>query len=71
MNNVIKLNRENVPQDLIRFKDVFKKYGIKYSTLYKYTRILKKIPFYTNGGLKVRETDLQNWINESFVGVGI
>lgn len=67
VNNVINFNREEIPTDLIRFKDVYAKYGIKYCTLYKYTRILREIPFYNKGGLKVSETDLKNWLKKGLV----
>lgn len=67
MSNVINLNREEIPADLIRFKDVCAKYGIKYPTLYKYTRILREIPYYNKGGLKVSERDLKNWLKSGLV----
>lgn len=68
MSNVINLKRdEGVPQDLMRFKDICEKYSIKYCTLYKYTRILREIPFYNKGGLKVSEKDVQNWIQTGLV----
>lgn len=65
MSNVIQFSRGvEIPSDLMTFKDVYKKYSIKYCTLYKYTRLLKRIPLYKNGGFKVSESDIKAWLLE-------
>lgn len=60
MNNVVSF--DIIPNDLISFKEAYSLYGIKYNTLYKYTRILNEIPLYTKGGFKVSKKDVANWL---------
>jgi len=67
MQNVINFKKDIVPLDLMSFKEVQQKYGIKYPTLYKYTRLLGIIPLYTNGGFKVSENDIQQWLKQGYV----
>lgn len=67
MNNIINLNREEIPKDLMTFKEVEKVYKIKYDNLYKKTCLENKITYYTAGGLKVSEQDIVNWIMSSKV----
>lgn len=64
-NNVINFNNSKIeiPNDLMTFKEIGLKYKIKYPTLYKYTKILKEIPVYTRGGLKVSENDVVKWLS--------
>ncbi len=70
-NNVINFKGESIldelPDDLISFKEAGLKYRIKYPTLYKYTRILRQIPYYSKGGFKVSEKDLKNWLKSGLV----
>lgn len=62
--NVVELKSlsQSFPTDLMTFQEVESKYKIKYSTLYKYTKLLNKIPVYTRGGLRVSERDLLEWM---------
>ncbi len=63
MNNVINLNREGIPNDLMTFGEVWEKYKIKYHTLYKYTCRERKIPYIKMGGLRVSERDIIRWLS--------
>ena len=67
MTNIINFTREEVPKDLMTFKEVEKVYKIKYDTLYKWTCLDNKITYYSAGGLKVSERDIINWIMGSKV----
>lgn len=68
-NNVVELkslSQIKCPDDLMTFQEVESKYKIKYATLYKYTKLLNQIPFYSRGGLKVSEKDIIMWLSDGY-----
>lgn len=67
-NNVVKLKSlsQTFPTDLMTFQEIESKYKIKYATLYKYTKLLNQIPFYSRGGLKVSEKDIIMWLSDGY-----
>ncbi len=68
-NNVVELkslSQINFPTDLMTFQEIESKYKIKYATLYKYTKLLKQIPVYTKGGLRVSEKDIIMWLSDGY-----
>ena len=60
-NNVINLNREIIPNDLMTFKELESKHGYKYGYLYKWACLKKQIPLYYNGQLRISEKDVLNF----------
>ena len=58
MNNIIKFNQD-VPNDLLTFREVMDKYGYKYNFLYKYTCLKQELTAYDkSGSIAVSEKEL-------------
>lgn len=63
MNNVVSLNRERTPDDLLTFKEAKDKLGINYAYIYKWSVLEREIPCYGKRGFRaVRESDLLKFI---------
>jgi hypothetical protein len=58
MNNVISFTREEIPNDLMSFKEIEIKHGIKYQFLYKWACTMGKIRIFNRGKLKLSEREV-------------
>lgn len=65
MSNVVELKPREIPDDLLTFKEVGKKYGYKYGFIYKWSVLENEIPCYEIRGHRgIRESDLLRFIDE-------
>lgn len=61
-NNVINFTiRDEIPNDLMTFKQLEDKHGLKYSYLYKWACTMGEIKTYNRGVLKLSEQDVLNF----------
>lgn len=64
MNNVVSLRQRDIPDDLMTFKEIGRKYGYKYSFLYKWSVLENVIPIYdVRGHRGIRESDLLKFMD--------
>lgn len=64
MNNVISFNRDSMPTDLMSFRQIMEKYGLKYGFLYKWSVLEKRLRTYDRGGIVISESDLLRFLDE-------
>ena len=64
MNNVIQMNRDIIPEDLMSFRQITDKYGLKYGFLYKWSVLMKALRTYDRGGIVISEKDLLNFLDK-------
>ena len=64
MNNIISFNRDAQPGDLMSFREIGSKYGLKYGFLYKWSVLEKKLRTYDRGGIVISENDLLRFLDE-------
>lgn len=64
--NVLSFTREvnAIPDDLMRFPEIIKKYNLKYGFLYKWAVLNKAIKTYDRGGIAISEKDLLEFLDE-------
>lgn len=65
-NNVISINRvkDEIPNDLMSFREIMEKYKLKYGFLYKWSVLQKAIRTYDRGGIVISEAELLNFLDE-------
>lgn len=61
MTNVISINREVIPSDLMTLRELEAKHGFTYQFLYKHAR-LGSFPIHYRGVLKASERDVLNFV---------
>ena len=65
MSNVLTLKQRRIPDDLMTFREIEKKYGYKYGFLYKWTITENEIPCYDKRGfISIRESDFIKFIEK-------
>lgn len=65
-NNVISINRikDEIPNDLMSFREIIEKYKLKYGFLYKWSVLKKVIRTYDRGGIVISEAELLHFLDE-------
>ena len=64
MENVIPINRDSMPNDLMSFREITEKYKLKYGFLYKWSVLEKAIRTYDRGGIVISEKDLLDFLDK-------
>lgn len=64
MNNVIQINRDMMPNDLMSFRQIGEKYGLKYGFLYKWSVLKKELRTYDRAGIVISEKDLLEFLDK-------
>ena len=62
--NVIQLNQDDYPTDLLTIPEVQKKYGLRYSFVYKWVMLEKELTAYDKGGIAVSEKELLEFLKK-------
>lgn len=74
MNNVISFNREvvkeGIPTDLMTFKEIEEKHGIKYQYLYKWACTMGQIRIFNRGKLKLSEKEVLDFTEKRALKYG-
>lgn len=74
MNNVISFNREvvkeDIPTDLMTFKEIEDKHGIKYQYLYKWACTMGQIRIFNRGKLKLSEKEVLDFTEKRALKYG-
>ena len=58
MTNIINFTREEIPSDLMSFKEIEMNHGIKYQYLYKWACTMGQIRIFNRGKLKLSEREV-------------
>jgi hypothetical protein len=70
MTNVINFIREEIPSDLLTFKEIEIKHGIKYQYLYKWACIMGQIRIFNRGKLKLSEREVLDFTEKRALKYG-
>ena len=70
MANVINFIREEIPSDLLTFKEIEIKHGIKYQYLYKWACTMGQIRIFNRGKLKLSEREVLDFTEKRALKYG-
>ena len=70
MTNIINFTREEIPSDLMSFKEIEMKHGIKYQYLYKWACTMGQIRIFNRGKLKLSEREVLEFTNRRALKYG-
>jgi hypothetical protein len=70
MANIINFTREEIPNDLMTFKEIEIKHGIKYQYFYKWACTMGQIRIFNRGKLKLSEREVLEFTNRRALKYG-
>jgi hypothetical protein len=70
MTNIISFKREDIPTDLMTFKEIEDKHGIKYQYLYKWACTMGQIRIFNRGKLKLSEKEVLDFTEKRALKYG-
>lgn len=70
MTNIISFKREDIPTDLMTFKEIEEKHGIKYQYLYKWACTMGQIRIFNRGKLKLSEKEVLDFTEKRALKYG-